>query len=69
MKSDITELIIAAQNGDEIAFDKLVKDNIALVKSVVKKYLNRGIEYDDLYQLGCMGLIKCIKKFEAFTYS
>ncbi len=64
MKADITELIIAAQNGDEIAFDKLVKDNIALVKSVVKKYLNRGIEYDDLYQLGCMGLIKCIKKFD-----
>lgn len=64
MKAETLELISLAQNGDETAFDKLVQDNIALVKSVVKKYLNRGVEYDDLYQLGCMGLVKCIKKFD-----
>ncbi|MBQ2662432.1 MAG: SigB/SigF/SigG family RNA polymerase sigma factor [Clostridia bacterium] len=64
MRADTLKLVIEAQNGDESAFEKLINDNVALVKSVVKKYLNRGIEYDDLYQLGCMGLVKCIKRFD-----
>lgn len=64
MNDEMTDsLIIAAQNGDDEAAARLVTENAALVKSIVKKYLNRGVEYDDLYQLGCMGLVKCIKNF------
>ena len=53
-----TELIVSAKQGDEEAFELLIKHNIALVKSIVKKYLNRGVEYDDLFQIGCLGLVK-----------
>ncbi|MBQ9832895.1 MAG: SigB/SigF/SigG family RNA polymerase sigma factor [Clostridia bacterium] len=63
MKADVLELVVAAKNGDEKAFDELICKNAALVKCIVKKYMGRGVEYDDLYQLGCIGLIKCIKKF------
>jgi len=53
-----------AQSGDAQAMDALVRDNIALVKYIVKRYLGRGKEYDDLYQLGCMGLVKAIRNFD-----
>lgn len=57
-------LIKKAQNGDEEAKDRLVRKNIALVKSLVKKFLNRGYEYEDLFQLGSIGLIKAIQNYE-----
>ena len=38
--------------------------NMALVRSIVKKYVNRGVEYDDLYQIGSMGLVKAVKNFD-----
>lgn len=56
-------LIRAAQQGDGVAMDRLVRENAALVKFVAKRYLNRGREFDDLYQLGCLGLVKAIKNF------
>lgn len=40
--------------------DALVRMHLALVKYVVRRYLNRGREYDDLYQMGCLGLVKAI---------
>ena len=57
-------LIEKAQNGEEDAKDILVRRNIALVKSLVKKFLNRGYEYEDLFQLGCIGLIKAIQNYD-----
>ena len=54
-------LITAAHGGDPLAEETLVQRNLALVKSIVKKYLGRGVEYDDLFQLGCMGLVKAIQ--------
>lgn len=42
----------------------MVKRNIALVKSIIKKYLNRGVDYDDLFQIGCLGLVKAIKNYD-----
>jgi len=57
-------LILRAQQGDEEAMDTLVRANMALVRSIVKKYLNRGTEYEDLYQIGSMGLVKAIKNFD-----
>lgn len=58
------QLIEKAQKGDKEALDKLVKRNLALVASVSKKFLNRGYEYDDIFQIGSMGLIKAINNFE-----
>ncbi|MEG1547958.1 MAG: SigB/SigF/SigG family RNA polymerase sigma factor [Clostridia bacterium] len=55
--------IIAAQRGDEEAIETLIRTNTALVKSIVKKYINRGTEYDDLFQIGCLGLVKAIRNF------
>lgn len=57
-------LIARAQRGDGEAQSLLVDENLALVRSVVKRYLGRGAEYDDLYQLGCVGLVKAIARFD-----
>ena len=58
------ELIPLAKGGDVEAMDELVRCNMALVRSIVKKYVNRGVEYDDLYQIGSMGLVKAVKNFD-----
>ncbi len=58
------ELIAMAKDGDDEAMEMLVRCNIALVRSIVKKHINRGVEYDDLYQIGSMGLIKAVKNFD-----
>jgi len=58
------ELIQKAQKGDEEAKELLVRKNIALVKSIVKKFLNRGHEYEDLFQLGSIGLLKAIQNYD-----
>lgn len=58
------KLIKKAQNGDEEAQNILVNNNIGLVRSVIKRFNNRGYESEDLFQLGCIGLIKAIKKFD-----
>lgn len=56
-------LIALAQEGDEDAQETLVRCNVALVKSIVKKFLGRGVEYDDLFQIGSLGLMKAIRNF------
>ncbi|MDO4567575.1 MAG: SigB/SigF/SigG family RNA polymerase sigma factor [Clostridia bacterium] len=60
-------LLRRAQDGDEDARDLLVRSNIALVKSIVKKHLNRGVEYEDLLQIGSLGLVKAINNY-SFDY-
>lgn len=57
------ELILKAKNGDEQATNTLVEGNFPLIKAIVKGYLNKGVEYDDLYQIGCVGFLKAIKNF------
>ncbi|MFR6343830.1 MAG: sigma factor [Christensenellales bacterium] len=57
-------LLQKAQAGDETAREALVYEHTALVKSVVKRFLHRGYEYDDLFQLGCMGLVKAINGYQ-----
>lgn len=57
-------LIDAAQNGDEEAKETLVIRNTALVKSIVKKFLNRGVEFDDLMQIGSLGLVKAVLGYD-----
>ena len=59
------KLIIDAQNGDREAEETLVVKNAALVKSIVKGYVGRGAEYEDLFQTGCIGLIKASKGYDS----
>lgn len=58
------KLIEKAKNGDEEATNTLVAGNFPLIKTIVKKYLGKGVEYDDLYQIGCVGFLKAIKNFD-----
>lgn len=62
-KEEIIALIKLAQLGDEQACETIVKENLPLVKSIIKRYKNKGVEYDDLFQLGSVGLLKAIKNF------
>lgn len=61
----ILELVKKAQMGDEQAKEILVEENSSLIKSIIKKFIGKGIEYDDLYQLGCLGFLKAIKNFNS----
>lgn len=58
------ELIALAQQGDETAGETLITENSALVWSVARRFLGRGVEADDLYQLGCLGFIKAVEGFD-----
>ncbi len=58
------ELIQRAKNGDNDAKNKLIENNSPLVKSIVRRYKNKGVEYDDLFQLGCVGMTKAINNFD-----
>lgn len=60
----VKELIARSQNGDTEARDCLVNNNIRLVWSVVQRFMNRGYEADDLFQIGCIGLLKAVDKFD-----
>lgn len=61
------ELLIRAKKGDKEAGKLLVQENLGLVGSVVKRFENRGYEWDDLFQIGAIGLLKAIEKFD-FSY-
>lgn len=63
--SQTLKLIEEAQKNKDDAKEKLISENSPLIKSVVKIYLNKGIEYDDLYQLGSLGFLKAINNFDS----
>lgn len=58
------ELLKFAKEGDQDAKEQLVTNNLGLVWAVARRFLGRGYDLDDLYQIGCIGLIKCIDKFD-----
>jgi len=58
------KLLNKAKDGDEKAKELLIENNSPLVKSIVRRYKNKGVEYDDLYQLGCVGFVKAINNFD-----
>ena len=64
MGKDTIQLIMMAKEGDKCAQSLLVENNIGLVWSIVRRFQNRGHETDDLFQIGCIGLIKAINKFD-----
>ena len=65
LNQDQTLLLIEkAQSNDEYAKERLIDENSPLIKSVIKRFINKGIEYDDLYQLGSLGFLKAINNFD-----
>ena len=61
---ELRSLIRSSQSGDQEARELIVQSNLRLVWSVVQRFLNRGYEPDDLYQIGCIGLLKSVDKFD-----
>lgn len=61
---DVQRLILKAQGGDKETRERLILDNMALVWSIVRRFSNRGYEAQDLFQIGSIGLIKAIDKFD-----
>ncbi len=62
--SDIYTDIRAAQTGDRDAAGKLIEENSGLIWSIAKRFFGRGVDPDDLYQLGCVGFLKAIDGFD-----
>lgn len=58
------EYLIKAKQGDRAAREKLIQGNLRLVLSVIQRFANRGENPDDLFQVGCIGLIKAVDNFE-----
>ena len=67
MNSATLELLRAAQEGDRDACEQAVIENNGLSWSVVRRYYGRGVDPDDLYQLGCLGFLKAVNGFD-FSY-
>lgn len=61
---EVKKLIAMSQQGDKNARDRIVKHNTRLVWSVVQRFMNRGYDQEDLFQIGCIGLIKSVDKFD-----
>ena len=61
------DLLRAAQDGDRQACERVVEENSGLIWSIVRRYYGRGVEADDLYQLGCLGFLKAVRGFD-FAY-
>ena len=58
------ELIAKAHNNDKEAREKLVTDNLGLIWNIIKRFKGRGTEQEDLFQIGCIGMIKAIDNFD-----
>lgn len=62
--NDNSQLILLAKDGDKEAMNILIEMNLPLVSSISKKFLNRGYDYEDIFQIGSIGLVKAIKNFD-----
>lgn len=60
-----TTLIVMAKEGNKEAMNKLIEVNTPLVSSICKRFTNRGYDYEDIFQIGSMGLVKAINNFDA----
>ena len=63
-KEEKEELLIRVKNGDKEAREEFINGNLRLVLSVIQRFQNRGEKADDLFQIGCVGLIKAIDNFD-----
>ena len=62
------DILIVAKNGSKQAQEQLISENKALVMSIAKRFLGRGLDIDDIFQLGCVGMLKAIRNFD-FSYN
>lgn len=58
------QLVLRIQKGDKNAAEELIKENSGLIWSVVRKFADRGAEQEDLFQIGAMGMLKAVKRFD-----
>ena len=63
-KDENLDLITLAQSGDKDALEKLITQNMGLVKNIARRFMGRGTEYEDLVQIGSIGMIKAAKSFD-----
>ena len=63
-QENLLDYIRKAQKGDELSKEIIFKENTPLIKSICNRFKNKGIEYDDLYQIACIGFIKAINNFD-----
>ena len=61
---EMSALIEKSHAGDKLAREELIEKNLGLVHHIVKRFLNRGVDAEDLFQIGCIGLMKAIDKFD-----
>ena len=66
--SEMVELLKRVKQGDQKAREEMIEGNLRLVLSVIQRFANRGENLDDLFQIGCIGLIKAIDNFDADQY-
>lgn len=64
MSWDNTALLERARQGDEGACEDLLTENVGLIWSIVRRYYGRGVDSEDLYQLGCLGFLKAVRGFD-----
>ena len=64
MTADTLDLLALARDGDEAATEEILRQNSGLIWAVVRRYYGRGVEPDDLYQLGCLGFLKAVRGFD-----
>jgi RNA polymerase sporulation-specific sigma factor len=65
MEQTALDRLLAAKNGDRDAADEMVNMNSGLIWSIARRYFGRGVDPDDLYQLGCVGFLKAVAGFDA----
>ncbi len=65
MTAGTLDLLALAKQGDEAATAQVLEENSGLIWAVVRRYFGKGVEPDDLYQLGCLGFIKAVRGFDA----
>ena len=63
-EAEMTEMLIRIKEGDREIRDEFIKGNLRLVLSVIQRFSNRGENPDDLFQVGCIGLIKALDNFD-----
>ncbi len=64
MTDEMTEALKKAKHGDKDASEQLIEDNSGLIWSIARRFFGRGVEADDLYQLGCVGFLKAIQGYD-----
>lgn len=63
-QEQLLDYIRKAQNGDDKAKDIVFSNNSPLIKSIIRRFKNKGVEYDDLYQIACIGFLKAVNNFD-----